>query len=71
MRPGSLIIYALGVLWLAMALDLSLAIAIAKGMLPFILGDTLKLSLASARIPAAWKLMRLKKPSSRESNIEL
>ena len=46
MAAGSLTIYACGVLWLAWSLRLSLAGAIAKGFLPFLLGDVVKTGAA-------------------------
>lgn len=47
MATGSLVVYACGVSWLAWSLKLSLASAIAKGMLPFLLGDVLKTCAAA------------------------
>jgi biotin transport system substrate-specific component len=47
MATGSLVVYACGVSWLAWSLKLSLASAIAKGMLPFLLGDVLKTCTAA------------------------
>jgi biotin transport system substrate-specific component len=46
MAAGSLTIYACGVLWLAWSLRLSLAGAIAKGFLPFLVGDVVKTGAA-------------------------
>ena len=54
MLLGNLVIYAIGVPWLALAAGQPLDWAIAKGLLPFLLGDALKLALASALFPAAW-----------------
>jgi biotin transport system substrate-specific component len=52
---GSLAIYAVGVPWLAYrAFDGDLGAAIAAGMVPFLLWDALKLTLAAAAFPAAW-----------------
>ena len=52
---GSAAIYAVGVPWLAyVAYDGDLAKGVATGMLPFLLWDALKLSLAAAAFPAAW-----------------
>ena len=47
MAAGSLVIYACGVSWLAWSLKLSLPVALAKGMLPFLVGDVLKTSAAA------------------------
>lgn len=57
MLIGNLVIYAIGVPWLAIAAGQPLDWAIAKGLLPFLLGDALKLALASALFPAAWWLV--------------
>jgi biotin transport system substrate-specific component len=51
---GSAAIYAIGVPWLAYVAHLDLATAIAKGMVPFLLWDAVKLTLAAAAFPAAW-----------------
>lgn len=59
---GSLVIYLIGVTWLAVYLHLPLPDAIAKGFLPFIIGDTIKLILAVLAVPAAWALVKGSKP---------
>ena len=64
MLPGSLVIYLLGVPWLAFLLQLSMPVAITKGMLPFLLGDLLKLLVASALLPTTWKLTKWDKPTN-------
>jgi biotin transport system substrate-specific component len=55
---GSAVIYALGVSWLVVSLDLSPAKAIDVGLTPFLVGDALKAALAAALLPAAWRLLR-------------
>lgn len=57
MAVGNLIIYAIGLPWLMIALDLSPSQAIAAGLTPFIFGDLVKLVLAAALFPAAWWLV--------------
>ena len=47
MAAGSLMVYACGVSWLAYSLRLSLPAAIAQGMLPFLMGDTVKTCAAA------------------------
>ena len=55
MLLGSLLIYAIGVPWLAVtAFGGDLALAFDKGMRTFLLWDGLKLVLAAAAFPAAW-----------------
>jgi len=64
MLPGTLIIYALGVPWLAVVMHLNASQAFVGGMLPFIPGDLLKLAIASALLPSLWQLVRKIKPDS-------
>lgn len=55
MLLGSLVIYAIGVPWLAaVAFNGDLATAFDKGMRTFLLWDGVKLLLAAAAFPAAW-----------------
>lgn len=56
MLAGTLIIYAVGVPWLAASLDISLSKAIDLGVRPFVGGDIIKLLLAAGLLPAAWRL---------------
>ncbi len=53
---GSLIVFAIGVPWLAVAADLSMSKAIALGFVPFIPGGIVKALLAAGLLPTAWKL---------------
>jgi len=46
MLAGSLVIYALGVGWLKVVTSMSLAKAASVGMLPFLIGDALKIAAA-------------------------
>ncbi|MDQ3962711.1 MAG: biotin transporter BioY [Actinomycetota bacterium] len=61
---GSVVIYLFGVPWLASALDIPVVAegdafndALEFGMYPFVVGDLLKLLIAAAALPAAWRLM--------------
>lgn len=54
---GTVIIYVCGVAWLSVVLG-SFSKAIALGLLPFLVGDTLKLIAASLVLPGAWKLAK-------------
>lgn len=58
MVPGSLLIYAVGVPWLALVLHLNLTQALIAGMLPFIPGDIIKILIAAALLPTAWTIVR-------------
>ena len=53
---GNLIIYAFGIAGLMAATNMSLEAAVANGMAPFIVGDTIKVLLAAGLLPTAWKL---------------
>ncbi|MBT2439222.1 biotin transporter BioY [Streptomyces sp. ISL-36] len=57
MALGSLIIYAVGVPYLALATGMSLPQAVAAGLTPFLIGDALKAALAMGVLPTAWKLV--------------
>jgi biotin transport system substrate-specific component len=68
MLPGTVIIYALGVSWLAILLHIGLSKAFVLGMWPFIPGDLIKIVVAALLLPAAWSIVRTVKPvqASRE-----
>ncbi|MGI5398905.1 biotin transporter BioY [Streptomyces sp. CA-135486] len=57
MAAGSVIIYAVGVPYLALATGMTLSQAVAAGLTPFLIGDALKAALAMGALPAAWKLI--------------
>jgi biotin transport system substrate-specific component len=54
---GTVIIYLLGVSWLAVVLG-SFKDAVTFGLVPFLVGDAIKLVAAALALPAAWKLVR-------------
>jgi len=54
---GTFIIYLFGVAWLGVVLK-SFSQGIALGLVPFLIGDAVKLILASLALPAAWKLVK-------------
>ena len=56
MVAGNMVIYAVGVPYLAWSLGVDLAEAIRLGALPFLAGDALKILLAAGLLPAAWRL---------------
>jgi biotin transport system substrate-specific component len=55
-RTGTLIIYLCGVVWLSLMLG-SFSKALAAGLLPFLVGDAIKLIAAALVLPAAWKFV--------------
>jgi biotin transport system substrate-specific component len=54
---GSIVIYLVGVPWLANAVGYDAATALEKGMYPFVVGDTIKLLVAAGLLPALWRLL--------------
>ena len=53
---GNIVIYAFGVTWLSSVIG-SFDKALQFGLLPFIYGDVLKIVIATAALPFAWKLL--------------
>jgi biotin transport system substrate-specific component len=53
---GTLIIYLFGIAWLAVVLG-SFSKALVAGLLPFLIGDAIKLVAAALALPAAWKFV--------------
>lgn len=58
MLTGNVIIYLVGLPWLAWRLGTDLSKTLELGLYPFIPGDTLKLYLAAVALPGAWKLVK-------------
>jgi biotin transport system substrate-specific component len=61
---GTLMIYLVGVPWLAVTTGMSLAKAIETGLMPFLWVDTLKLVAAAGVFPVAWWVVG-RRPSDR------
>ena len=57
MLLGSVAIYAVGLPWLAAVLNLDFATTLKEGLAPFVPGDLLKLFLAAALLPTAWRVV--------------
>jgi biotin transport system substrate-specific component len=57
MVVGNLVIYALGVAWLAIFLG-DLRTAFVQGVLIFIIGDLVKIAIATLALPGGWVLAR-------------
>lgn len=55
---GQLVIFAIGVPWLAVVADLSPSAAIAAGFTPFIVGGLVKAAIAGVALPGAWWVVR-------------
>jgi biotin transport system substrate-specific component len=59
MALGSLVVLASGWAWLSLFYRTA-ADAFAAGVLPFLVGDVVKIALAAAALPAGWALLRRK-----------
>ena len=55
MLTGNVLIYIPGLLWLAHSIGTNLEDTLEAGLYPFVIGDLLKLYLAGALLPLAWK----------------
>jgi biotin transport system substrate-specific component len=58
MLTGNVVIYLIGLPWLAIVLDTGLERTLELGLYPFVPGDVLKLYLAGALLPAAWRIVQ-------------
>jgi len=54
---GSLTIYAFGVPWLAAFLGIDLVTAFTLGVLPFLIGDAVKIVAMAGLLPATWRIV--------------
>jgi biotin transport system substrate-specific component len=54
---GEIVIYSIGVPWLALSLGVPMDKAVSIGLTPFVVGDTIKLAIAAAVFPCAWWLV--------------
>lgn len=59
MLTANVVIYLVGLPWLALSLDTTLERTLELGLYPFVPGDVLKLYLAAALLPAAWRVVGL------------
>jgi biotin transport system substrate-specific component len=53
---GTVVIYIFGAGWLTLSLGIQKAVLL--GVIPFLIGDAIKIVLAGLALPAAWKLVR-------------
>jgi biotin transport system substrate-specific component len=58
MLVGEVLLYLVGVPWLAFAVDVSLGEAVRLGLTPFIVADAWKALVAALLLPAAWRLVK-------------
>ena len=54
---GSVVIYAIGLPWLAMSAALSVSDTLLYGLWPFLVGDVIKLVVAAGLLPLGWRLV--------------
>lgn len=52
---GDLVIFAFGLTWLHLSLDLSWSATISAGLTPFILGEALKIAITATSLPLVWR----------------
>jgi biotin transport system substrate-specific component len=55
---GEIVMYGVGVIWLAVDLHVGPGKAISLGLTPFLAGDAMKAAIAALLLPGAWKLVR-------------
>ena len=56
MAAGNIVIYAVGVPWLMASMGAGIGEGLQLGVVPFLVGDGLKIALAAGLLPAAWRL---------------
>jgi len=54
---GQLVVFAVGVPWLALTAGMDATTALAAGFTPFVLGGVVKAALAAALVPAIWRVV--------------
>lgn len=54
---GQLVVFAVGVPWLALTTGMSASEALAAGFVPFLLGGAVKAAVAGAVLPGLWRLV--------------
>jgi len=54
---GNVVIYAFGLAGLMLATGMPFATALSKGLVPFLIGDAIKIALAAGLLPGTWKLL--------------
>jgi biotin transport system substrate-specific component len=59
---GNLIIYATGILWLSGFVGWEAVLS--TGVLPFLIGDALKVALATILLPTGWRIVGHSGPES-------
>src|SRR5262249_47441787 len=65
MLTGNVLIYLVGLPWLAVVLNTNLDDTLTDGLYPLVPGDLFKLYLAAAALPLAWRVVGWAKPETR------
>ena len=55
---ANVLIYVPGLAWLTVLYDMTAARAVEVGMVPYLIGDAVKLALVALLLPMAWKLIK-------------
>ena len=63
MALGNVVIYVFGVAGLMVIADMSFSRALTLGVLPFLIGDVIKILLAAVLLPGTWKLINSRRSS--------
>jgi biotin transport system substrate-specific component len=63
MALGNAVIYVFGVAGLMLIADMSFGRALTLGVLPFLIGDVIKILLAALLLPGTWKLINSRRSS--------
>jgi biotin transport system substrate-specific component len=58
MLTGNVVVYLIGLPWLAVVLNTNLEKTLEFGLYPFVPGDLVKLYLAAALLPGAWRVVK-------------
>ena len=65
MLAGNIVIYLFGLPWLSYNVSLGFTATLTAGLTPFIPGDVIKLLIAAAVLPSAWRLLYHREPGDR------
>jgi len=57
MLAGEVVMYGVGVLWLAFDLHVGAGKALALGLTPFLVGDAIKAAIVAGLLPSTWRLV--------------
>jgi biotin transport system substrate-specific component len=57
MIAAEVVIYAVGMTWLALDLHLGASATISEGLTPFLVGDAVKAAIAAGLLPVAWAIV--------------